>query len=99
MHLPLVSVRAGNAGRTEPLQSIGVYLPVRMSADPPTPRNPDFDAKVRALFTRAVFVTHLGVRTLEVSPGRCVTTLDVRPEHAQQNGYVHAGVLATAADH
>ena len=35
----------------------------------------------------------------DAGPGWCETTLAVRPEHLQQDDLVHAGVLATLADH
>ncbi len=42
---------------------------------------------------------HLGVSLLRCAPGRCESTLRVRPEHAQQDGYIHAGVMTAMADH
>jgi uncharacterized protein (TIGR00369 family) len=34
-----------------------------------------------------------------IAPGRCETTLDLQERHLQQDGVVHAGVMATMADH
>ncbi len=34
-----------------------------------------------------------------VSEGRFETSLSVRSQHRQQDGFVHAGVIATMADH
>lgn len=34
-----------------------------------------------------------------VGPGQFETRLNVRPEHTQQDNFVHAGVIATMADH
>ncbi len=45
------------------------------------------------------FLAHLGVRVTSTSFGECETSLELKPEHAQQNGYAHAGVLVTLADH
>lgn len=42
---------------------------------------------------------HLGVKVVGVGEGTCETALTVRPEMQQQHGYVHAGILATLADH
>jgi len=62
-------------------------------------QNPDFAAKAAALLTRAPFVQALGIRMLSLEPGLCTTELAVRADHAQQDGFVHAGVVATLADH
>lgn len=57
----------------------------------------------RAAFLREDFATgfpgHLGARAAEVGPGVWESVVEVRPEHLQQDGFVHAGVLATLADH
>jgi uncharacterized protein (TIGR00369 family) len=45
------------------------------------------------------FVRHCGYRVLKVEPGRMTSTIDIRPEHRQQDDYIHAGVIATMADH
>lgn len=63
------------------------------------PQNPGYVERVRALFEAAPFVQHLGIVIDEVGPGLCITQLTLRAEHLQQNGYVHAGVQATLADH
>lgn len=44
-------------------------------------------------------MTALGVSLVRVGAGLCETALTVRAEHAQQNGFVHAGVTAAMADH
>jgi uncharacterized protein (TIGR00369 family) len=44
-------------------------------------------------------VASLGIRLVTVGPGICETILDVEPRHLQQDGFVHAGVQATMADH
>ncbi len=50
-------------------------------------------------FNAAPFVANLGIRLVTVGPGICETELDVDRRHLQQDGYVHAGVQATMADH
>ena len=62
-------------------------------------RNPDYEAKVRHIFSAAPFIQHLGIVLTSLGEGVCVATLPVRPEHLQQDGFIHAGVLATLADH
>lgn len=54
---------------------------------------------VRGIFTRAAFLEHLGIAFDDAGPGWCKGHVNVRPEHRQQHGYAHAGVIATLADH
>ena len=53
----------------------------------------------REIFEAAPFLASLGVELDAVEKGRCRTSLRVRPDHLQQTGVVHAGVIATLADH
>lgn len=62
-------------------------------------QNPNFRRKVEEIFERAAFIETLGIRLRGVGAGWCETTLDVLPRHLQQDGYIHAGVQATMADH
>jgi len=55
-------------------------------------------AAVEEIFT-APFITGLGIRLVEVGPGRCETALTIEQRHHQQHGFVHAGVVSTLADH
>lgn len=61
-----------------------------MSGDP---------AALKEIFRAAPFVADLGMELESIAAGECVTVLDVTPRHLQQNGFVHAGVQATLADH
>jgi len=61
-------------------------------------RNPDFEAVVRESFSRQTFMTALGATLEEVVPGRIAITVPFRAEHAQQNGFLHAGVITSIAD-
>jgi uncharacterized protein (TIGR00369 family) len=65
-----------------------------MSASPERVRE-----AVRGIFTRAAFLEHLGITFDDAGPGWCKAHVQVRPEHRQQHGYAHAGVIATLADH
>ena len=56
-------------------------------------------ATLREMFRQAPFIAELGLELESIGPGECVTTLDLQPRHLQQNGFVHAGVQATLADH
>jgi uncharacterized protein (TIGR00369 family) len=64
-----------------------------------TDRTAALHARVTDLFERARFVQHLGVKVGAVGEGFCECTLEPELHHQQQDGFVHAGVLATLADH
>ena len=51
------------------------------------------------IFNAAPFVARLGIRLVTIGSEICETELVVEPRHLQQDGYVHAGVQATMADH
>ncbi len=53
----------------------------------------------RGFFAAAPFMVDLGVQPTAVSEGRMSTELVVAPRHLQHTGIVHAGVMATLADH
>lgn len=55
--------------------------------------------ELERIFNAAPFVARLGIRLVAVEPGFCETELGVEPWHLQQNGFIHAGVQATMADH
>jgi uncharacterized protein (TIGR00369 family) len=55
--------------------------------------------ELERIFNTAPFVVDLGICLVKVGPGHCDTVLDVEPRHLQQDGFVHAGVQATMADH
>ncbi len=63
------------------------------------PQAEDYNGKAVAIFSRAAFIGGLGVRLRDAGPGWCESDLTVSPAHLQQDGYVHAGVQATMADH
>jgi uncharacterized protein (TIGR00369 family) len=53
----------------------------------------------RRIFGEAPFMVDLGVQPVDVAPGRISTELLVAPRHLQHTGVVHAGVMASMADH
>ena len=55
--------------------------------------------ELERIFNTAPFVMSLGIRLVGIDPGICETELDIEPRHLQQDGFVHAGVQATMADH
>src|SRR5512140_2296089 len=55
--------------------------------------------EARRIFRNAPFAADLGIELVRLAPGECETTLRLAPKHLQQDGFVHAGVQATLADH
>src|SRR3712207_7352270 len=64
-----------------------------------SPRDPDWERRVRDIFAAAPFVEALGIEPVALAPGAVTARLAVARNHLQQDGYVHAGVQATLADH
>lgn len=62
-------------------------------------QNPDFLIKAKEIFDKANFIVDMGVELVEVKEGYTKTQLLIKPKHLQQNGFVHAGVQASIADH
>lgn len=62
-------------------------------------QNPNFSRKVQEIFERAAFIREIGIKVSGIGAGWCETTLEILPKHLQQDNFVHAGVLATLADH
>ena len=56
-------------------------------------------ARVQRIFDKANFIRELGIALTDAGEGWCETSLAVADRHRQQHGYVHAGVIATMADH
>jgi uncharacterized protein (TIGR00369 family) len=61
--------------------------------------DPAGENRVREIFNRANFIRDLGIELVRVDDGMCETTLIPSQRHRQQHGLIHAGVLATMADH
>jgi uncharacterized protein (TIGR00369 family) len=53
----------------------------------------------RGIFASAPFMVELGVAPTAVGEGTVSTELRVEKRHLQHTGVVHAGVMATMADH
>ena len=62
-------------------------------------KNPKYREDIARIFESAGHIQALGIHLTDVGPGWCETHLDVAPHHLQQTNIVHAGVLATLADH
>jgi uncharacterized protein (TIGR00369 family) len=62
------------------------------------PENPAFEAVVRDSFDRQALMHTLGARLERVAPGEVDIALGHAPALTQQNGFLHAGALASIAD-
>ena len=63
------------------------------------PSRPDWREQAERVFRDAPFMRHVGYRLVDLRPGRLVSELDLAAHHLQLDGFVHAGVQATMADH
>lgn len=64
-----------------------------------SPTEPRREAELRERFAEAAFVADIGIELDELGDGWAQTRLAVAPRHMQAQRFVHAGVLATMADH
>ena len=62
------------------------------------PRNPDWDATVRASFARQGVMPLIGAEIGALAPGHCEIRVRYRDDLTQQNGYFHAGITSTIVD-
>lgn len=69
-----------------------------MTGADPVPQNPDYERLVRESFDRQTLMATLGVSIAHVAPGEVHLTMPYSPAWCQQNGYLHAGALASLAD-
>ncbi len=57
-----------------------------------------YDRRVRDSFARQGAMHHIGAALTAVEPGYCAIALPVRPQVAQQHGFVHAGMVSAIVD-
>jgi len=62
------------------------------------PRNPDWEAAVRASFARQKVMRLIRAELGALAPGHCEIRLPFRDDLTQQNGYFHAGITSTIVD-
>jgi uncharacterized protein (TIGR00369 family) len=62
------------------------------------PKNPDYQAAVRQSFERQRMMATLGVRLVHLAPGEVDLSAPYAAEFTQQNGFWHAGAVASLAD-
>ena len=63
-----------------------------------TPRDPGYEARVRESFARQSHMATLGVTIAFIAPGQVHLALPFAPQFCQQNGFLHAGAITSAAD-
>lgn len=65
-----------------------------------TPADPDYKKNVEAIFSEAPFIQELGITLRDCGPGWVESALPkLDPKLTQQDGFAHAGVIGTLADH
>jgi uncharacterized protein (TIGR00369 family) len=63
-----------------------------------SPKDPDFDARVRASFALQQVMVTLGIEISQLSPGAIELAMPYSTAYTQQHGFIHAGIVATALD-
>ena len=63
-----------------------------------TPVDPGYEVKVRESFARQSHMATLGAAIVHVAPGAVDISLPYAECFCQQNGFMHAGALASVAD-
>ena len=62
------------------------------------PKDPAYETRVRESFARQRHMATLGVTIERIAPGAVDLALPFDPRFGQQNGYLHAGAIASVAD-
>ena len=62
------------------------------------PPNPRFESAVRDSFARQTLMATIGAVLTRVAPGEVTIELPHRDGFAQQNGFLHAGIVTAIAD-
>lgn len=62
------------------------------------PKDPAYQARVRASFDRQQAMQTLCIEIARLEPGEIELTMPYSGAYTQQHGFVHAGIIATALD-
>lgn len=62
------------------------------------PRDDDYERRVRSSFARQTLMETIQARLVKVQPGEVEIEMPFRADLAQQNGYMHAGVITSIVD-
>jgi uncharacterized protein (TIGR00369 family) len=63
-----------------------------------TPRDPDFEARIRASFDRQSMMATIGARLARVAPGEVEIVMPRADHLLQQHGFAHGGAIGMIAD-
>jgi uncharacterized protein (TIGR00369 family) len=69
------------------------------AVSPPQPKDPAFEARIRASFAKQGLMRTLGASIVRLSPGAVEVAFAPNPSISQQHGFVHAGAVAAIADY
>ena len=61
-------------------------------------KNPEFEKDIRKKLEGQAFMHHIGMDLDIIEAGHIVGSMPLKNHLTQQNGFVHGGVMATAAD-
>jgi uncharacterized protein (TIGR00369 family) len=62
------------------------------------PKDPHFEARVKASFARQQTMNTLGIEITGLGAGEIELRMPQMPAYTQQHGFTHAGIIATALD-
>jgi hypothetical protein len=62
------------------------------------PKDPAYEARVRESFSRQSHMATLGAKIVLIAPGEVHLGLPFALQFCQQNGFMHAGAIASVAD-
>jgi len=62
------------------------------------PQDPAYEARVRESFSRQTHMATLGAAIVFIAPGQVHLAFPYAPQFCQQNGFLHAGAIASVAD-
>lgn len=62
------------------------------------PTNPDYESAVRESLARQALMSTLGATLAHIAPGEIDLRAPFAPQFGQQNGFWHAGAIASLAD-
>jgi uncharacterized protein (TIGR00369 family) len=69
-----------------------------MKAQAIAPEAAGYEARVRESFSRQNHMASLGAEIVFIAPGEVHLTFPYSPQFCQQNGFMHAGAIASVAD-
>ena len=64
----------------------------------PDPTAPDLETRIREKLKKQGFMHLIGADLTRIEPGRIEVEMPFGPQHQQQRGFAHGGVVATLAD-